>query len=218
MAALGRSELQARLVNSASFRELLELVPEVRRGEACEVCALAALVLQRMADAAARHSVCMLQPIAALPTHAPCLPADARGTGRLLRLKLHLLPGPPGAPQVTAAAAAPAPCAAPCAVLCCILLLPRWPSPPLLQRHACLSPPTSLCRPQLLLDPHLHDHVAPLYQAVRNKALTQARRWGVLGLVERAGLGWGLGGGRGRAGGGSHCCCLARLPGHRRWR
>ncbi|PRW44245.1 COP9 signalosome complex subunit 1 [Chlorella sorokiniana] len=28
-------------------------------------------------------------------------------------------------------------------------------------------------RPQLMLDPHLHDHVAPLYQAVRNKALMQ---------------------------------------------
>lgn len=31
----------------------------------------------------------------------------------------------------------------------------------------------ALCRPQLALDPHLADHVAPLYQSVRNKALTQ---------------------------------------------
>lgn len=38
---------------------------------------------------------------------------------------------------------------------------------------ACLSSLLAPCRPQLSLDPHLHDHVQPLYQAVRNKALTQ---------------------------------------------
>lgn len=89
MAALGRSELSARLLHSPSFREFLELVPEVR---------------EALQDFHASN-------------YTSCL-------NHLDRL-----------------------------------------------------------RPQLMLDPHLHDHVAALYQAVRNKALTQyAAPFSALGL------------------------------------
>ncbi len=46
------------------------------------------------------------------------------------------------------------------ACMCCLFCLhPRYPSTSAFV--VCFS----TCRPQLMLDPHLHDHVAPLYQA-----------------------------------------------------
>ena len=131
MAALGRAELSARLLNNVAFREVLELVPEVWRRELADPAGSRLPWLAGSSTAAS----CTNGRLHCHPTFqinrvwcvCLCVPAGTGGAGRFLRLQLHLLPQPPGQAQVGTS--------------CCWPVQTRWLSE---QEH------TQLPRPSLL--------------------------------------------------------------------